>query len=58
MFVITAYLTFHRSHVDPHCIYRELCQYARDLQKSSTIKEDTYVLNSRIMSYILNILIV
>jgi hypothetical protein len=42
---------------EPHGIYRKLHQSARGLQESTTINEDTYVLNSRIMSNLLNILI-
>jgi hypothetical protein len=56
-FVITARLPLHRSCAEPRRINHELCQFACGLQKSTTIKEDTYILNSQIMSYILNILI-
>jgi hypothetical protein len=56
-FVITTHLPLHRSRTEPHHINRKLYQFMHGLQKSTTIKEDTYVLNSRIMSYILNILI-
>jgi hypothetical protein len=45
------------SSVEPHHIYHELYQFAHGLHESTTIKEDTYGLDSRIMSYIVNILI-
>jgi hypothetical protein len=56
-FIITDRVPLRRSHVEPYCLYRELRQFVHGLQKSTTIKEDTYVLNYQIMSYILNILI-
>jgi hypothetical protein len=56
-FVITAHLPLHRSRAEPHRIYCELHQSARGLKESTTGKEDTYILHSRTMSYILNILI-
>jgi hypothetical protein len=56
-FIIMTHLPLRRSCAEPHRIYYELCQSAHDLQKSTSVKEDTYVLNSRIMSFILNILI-
>jgi hypothetical protein len=57
MLFIMAHLPLHRSRVETCCIYRELHQSTRDLQESTAIQEVTYVLNSRIMSYILNMLI-
>jgi hypothetical protein len=56
-FVITAHLPLHRSCTVSHHINRTLRQSTRSLQKSTTVKEDIYALNSQIMSYILNILI-
>jgi hypothetical protein len=56
-FIITTHLSLHRSHVEPCHINRELRQSARNRQKSTTVKEDMYILNSRIMSFILNLLI-
>jgi hypothetical protein len=55
-FVITTHLPLHRSCAEPRCIYHELRQSAHVVQKSTSVKEDTYVINSRIMSYILNML--
>jgi hypothetical protein len=55
-FVITTRLPLHRSRTEPRCIYRELRQSAHVVQESTSVKEDTYVINSRIMSYILNML--
>jgi hypothetical protein len=50
-------LLLHQSHTEARHINRELHESARGLQKSTTVKKDMYILNSRIMSYILNILI-
>jgi hypothetical protein len=56
-FVITTHLPLRWSRTEPRRIYRGLHQSVCDSQKSTTVKEYTYVFNSRIISYILNILI-
>jgi hypothetical protein len=55
-FILTACLPLHRSHGESCRINCELRQSMCSLQKSTIIKEDMYVLNFPIMSYILNIL--
>jgi hypothetical protein len=55
-FINTTCLPLHWLCVDPRHIYHELHYSSHGLQKSILVK-DTYVLDSRIMSYILNILI-
>jgi hypothetical protein len=52
----TARLPLRRSRAEHHLIYHELHQSMCGLQESTIVQEDTYVLNSLIMSYILNIL--
>jgi hypothetical protein len=54
---IIARLPLHWLRVEPHHIYRELRQSAHDLQEPTVVKEVTYVFNSPILSYILNMLI-
>jgi hypothetical protein len=49
-------LPLRRSRADHHLIYHELHQSMHSLQESTIVQEDTYILNSLIMSYILNIL--
>jgi hypothetical protein len=43
--------------MEPRRIYRELRQSAYGFKESTTVKEDTYIIDYEIMSYILNILI-
>jgi hypothetical protein len=57
LFVITTRLPLHRSGTEPRHIYRELRLSVCGLQESTAAQEDTYALNSRIMSYLLNMLI-
>jgi hypothetical protein len=56
-FVITTHLPLRQSRAEPRRIYRELHQSVCGPQESTIVKEDTYILNSQIMSYILNLLI-
>jgi hypothetical protein len=55
--VFRNHLPLNRSRAEPRRINHQLRQFVHDLQKSTTVKEDMYVLNSRNISYILNILI-
>jgi hypothetical protein len=54
---ITARISLPRSRVESRRIYKKLCQFARSLQEPTTVEKVTYVFNSLIMSYILNMLI-
>jgi hypothetical protein len=54
-FIITTCLPLRWSCAGPRHIYHKLRESACGLQNSITVKEDMYVLDSRIMSYILNI---
>jgi hypothetical protein len=58
-FFITLPLSLCRSHTEPRRIYREsrVKSQAHGLKKSTAIEKVTYVLNSRIMPYILSKLI-
>jgi hypothetical protein len=52
-----SHLPLYRSRTEPHRIIREVHQSVRGLQESTIVYEVTYVLNSQIMSYILNLMI-